>query len=163
MKTYYAALIIILLAGCTHTNPPHPSGPDYEAIKQRISDRIIALKEKYPTLAPLGAAPPSQTGDLGLQHRVTWKLDDSTKPHSKQNARHPVYETDDAFWFHVQFYRGSFKGAAVHRPHRLGDLRVWLRYGYKKDPSVIASITEVIREEKAAFDMEFPGLSEGPG
>ncbi len=160
MKRCQTAILIVLLAGCTHAEPAKQTEADYGAITKRIRTRIIALQKQHPVLKGLDTAPRPHKGDLHLEHNVTWKLDDPTKRHSKLNARRPVYGTDDAVWFHVHFYRGPWKGAAFHRPYRLGDLRVWLRYGYNKDSSVIVSITEVIEQEKKKFDKKHPGLSE---
>lgn len=162
MRKYQSALMILLLAGFTHAEPAKQTEPDYAAITQRIRSRIISLQEQHPVLEQLDTAPSPNNADLHLEYEVTWKLDDPTKPHSKLNARHPVYRTDDAVWFHIHFYRGPWKGAAFHRPYVFGNLRVWLRYGYNKDSSVVVSITQVIEEEKKTFEKEYPGLPEKP-
>lgn len=162
MRAYQTAILILLLGGCVHAEPAKQSEPDYAAITKRIRSRIIALQKKHPILKQIDTSPRPHTGDLHLEHAVNWRLDIPQQKASKRNARRPVYETNDAVWFHIHFYRGPYKGAAHHRPFRLGDLRVWLRYGCSKDASVIASITDVIKDEKKKFDEKYPGLSEKP-
>jgi len=157
---YQTAILVLLFAQSAHAEQKEP---DYEAVSESIRSRIIALQEKHPLLKNMSTMRPlHHPNNLSFRHAVKWVLDDPTQRPTKMNARRPIYETDDAFWFRVVFYRGRYGGAAMHRPIRFGDLRVWLSYGYNKDSSVIGIVTKVIREEKKKFDAKYPGLSDKP-
>ncbi|MDP6356349.1 MAG: hypothetical protein QF473_14665, partial [Planctomycetota bacterium] len=137
-----------------------PKDEEYLAIAERIVTTVVGLQKNFASLK--GMRVNQRDGDLPtlyFEHGVTWALDDASKPHSKLNARRPIYE-EDGFYISLTFYRGRWQGAAKFLPHDFGDLKLWFRYGYRPrgDSSVIAEVTKIIKAEQQRFRKQFPGV-----
>lgn len=162
-RTVFLAVIAVLLSGCSHPGPPvadqvsprQLKESDYRAVSQRIIRRVVALQTTYPVLAGIKEREVAidGTGALSFEQGVTWVLDDPSKPAGKLNARRENF-SPDGFWISLQFYRGTWEGAAVFLPTEFGDLKLWFSYGYRKgdNPVVIAAVARIIDEEKKAFE-----------
>ena len=66
MKRYQTAILIILLAGCTHAASSKQTEPDYGAITKRIRSRIMALQEQHSVLKSLDVAPRPNKGAISI-------------------------------------------------------------------------------------------------
>jgi len=125
------------------SSAPTVSDKEYAQVSKRILDRIMALKDSFPSMS-------NMTSAASYEYNTTWVLDDPTKPHSKTNGRREVFGKD-AYWFSLQFYRGKWEGAADFIPIEFGDLKLWFQYGHGGNTKEIAAISSIINEEHEAF------------
>jgi len=153
-----------IAASPNHTAPTELSSisdETYRDIAKRILLRVEGLRGKHRSLKDLPSPTFSFSNDtqavaaLHYEYRVDWKLDDPTKPHSKTNARQPVYG-EGGYWFSLRFYRGRYEGAAMFFPIEFGDLKLWFEYGHAGDTSVIVAVTDILGEENEKFCKEHP-------
>jgi hypothetical protein len=115
----------------------------YVDVCRRILQRVSSLRLEYASMRSLQSA-------AHHEYRVTWVLDDPTRPADKRNGRRPVYG-EGGYWFSLQFYRGDWRGAAVFLPIQFGDLKLWFDVGHGGNAAEIAAIAAIVREERVLF------------
>ena len=133
----------------------------YRQIAQRIFDRIVALKDKYPQLAMIESAVRKEDAQDKLwiayhyTHGMSWVPNPHYNPRKKGSQRLKSFSPADGIELNLYFYEGEWMGQASVRPIHIGAMKVVSFIEGDKTPSLAAlqhDIGEIVSEEVTEFN-----------
>ena len=157
-------VMIVISSGCLAEGAPSALKVQevemYRQIAQRIFDRIVALKDRYPHLALIDRTVTKEDAGNKLSiayhytHGMSWVPNPDYDPRRKGGRRLKSFSSNDGVELNLYFYEGEWEGQAMVRPVNIGAMKVVSFIEGAKTPSVTAlqhDIGEIVSEEIARF------------